>query len=124
VARRRRVALLVVGLIALVAGVVVGAGGGAPTTPERLRVALASTFGGPGQPLACGGRLAVGEIGVAHRSLPCGATVYIRYGGRSVHAKVIDRGPFVAGRELDLTSATADALRFPGLARVAWARVP
>ena len=31
---------------------------------------------------------------------------------------VIDRGPYVAGREYDLTEATKDALGFPGVGDV------
>jgi rare lipoprotein A (peptidoglycan hydrolase) len=34
---------------------------------------------------------------------------------------VIDRGPYIAGREWDLTGATADALAFPGLGQIQWA---
>jgi rare lipoprotein A len=34
---------------------------------------------------------------------------------------VIDRGPYIAGREWDLTGATAAALGFPGLGQIRWA---
>ena len=34
--------------------------------------------------------------------------------GRSVRVRVIDRGPYVGGREYDLTEATARKLRFRG----------
>jgi rare lipoprotein A (peptidoglycan hydrolase) len=52
---------------------------------------------------------------VAHKTLPCGTKLTIRYKGRSVRARVIDRGPFVAGREFDLTWATKSRLRHPGM---------
>jgi rare lipoprotein A (peptidoglycan hydrolase) len=53
-------------------------------------------------------------LGVAHKTLPCGARVTLRRGTRTVRVRVIDRGPYVAGREFDLTQATAERLRFGG----------
>jgi rare lipoprotein A len=76
------------------------------------RLVEASWYGGGGG-LACGGELTPGTMGVANRTLPCGTRVTLRYHGRSVTVPVIDRGPFVAGREFDLTEATKDALGFP-----------
>jgi hypothetical protein len=64
-----------------------------------------------------GGATACGfhaHYGVAHRTLPCGTKVAIRYGGRSVVATVDDRGPFVGGRDWDLNGAVAGALGFDG----------
>jgi rare lipoprotein A len=68
-----------------------------------------------GNPLACGGRLSTSTLGVAHKTLPCGTRVTLKRGGRTIRVRVIDRGPFVGGREYDLTSATAARLGFPGL---------
>ena len=65
-----------------------------------------------GNPTACGGTLGVGTLGVAHKWLPCGTKVTLRYHGRSVTVPVIDRGPFVGGREWDLTGATKTKLGF------------
>jgi rare lipoprotein A len=65
-----------------------------------------------GNHLGCGGRLSPGTLGVANRSLPCGTRVVFRYRGRSVTVPVIDRGPFSAGREWDLTAATKHRLGF------------
>jgi hypothetical protein len=78
------------------------------------RLAEASWYGGGGS-LACGGYLTSSTMGVANKTLPCGTPVTLRYGGRTVHVRVIDRGPYVAGREFDLTEATKQALGFPGL---------
>jgi rare lipoprotein A len=64
--------------------------------------------------LACGGTLTPGTIGVAHKSLPCGSKVTLRNNGRSLRVSVIDRGPYVGGREYDLTAATARRLGFSG----------
>jgi rare lipoprotein A len=61
---------------------------------------------------ACGGTLNSTTLGVANRTLPCGTKVTFHYRGRTVTAKVIDRGPFVGGREWDLSPATKAKLRF------------
>jgi rare lipoprotein A (peptidoglycan hydrolase) len=67
-----------------------------------------------GNRLGCGGTLTAGRLGVAHKSLPCGTKVTIRHGGHVVRVPVIDRGPYVGGREFDLTAATARRLGFRG----------
>ena len=67
-----------------------------------------------GNRLGCGGTLGAGTVGVAHKSLPCGAKLMLRHRGRTLKVRVIDRGPYVGGREYDLTEATARTLRFRG----------
>ena len=81
------------------------------------RLAEASWYGGGGS-LACGGSLTSYTMGVANKTLPCGTLVTLRYGGRTVRVPVVDRGPYVAGREFDLTEATKDALGFGGVGQV------
>ena len=49
---------------------------------------------------------------MAHKSLPCGTKVTIRYHGRSVTVPVIDRGPYAGNREWDLTAATKSRIGF------------
>jgi rare lipoprotein A len=88
-------------------------------TVGRLNVyrsAYASWYGPGlyGNHLGCGGTLNSGSLGVAHKTLPCGTKVTLRHNGRSVRVPVIDRGPYVGGREYDLTAATAQKLRFRG----------
>ncbi len=80
------------------------------------RYAYASWYGPGlyGNRLGCGGRLGPGDLGVAHKSLPCGSRVTFRHRGRTVRVRVIDRGPYVAGREFDLTERTARRLHFRG----------
>jgi rare lipoprotein A len=80
------------------------------------RVASASWYGPGlyGNRLGCGGTLWPGRLGVAHKSLPCGSRLTLRHGTRTVRVRVIDRGPYVAGREFDLTEATARRLGFHG----------
>jgi rare lipoprotein A len=65
-----------------------------------------------GERMACGGTLTASVRGVAHKTLPCGTRVTLRKGDRIVRARVVDRGPFVGGREFDLTAATKQALGF------------
>jgi rare lipoprotein A len=62
--------------------------------------------------LACGGRLTPSTVGVAHKTLPCGTKVTFNYGNRTVTARVIDRGPFIAGRDWDLTTGLKRKLGF------------
>ncbi|MGD0453914.1 MAG: septal ring lytic transglycosylase RlpA family protein [Solirubrobacteraceae bacterium] len=81
------------------------------------RLAEASWYGGGGS-LACGGSLTSSTMGVANKTLPCGTLVTLRYGGRTVRVPVVDRGPYVEGREFDLTEATKDALGFGGVGQV------
>jgi rare lipoprotein A len=83
-------------------------------TARVYRRAVASWYGPGfyGQHLACGGTLTAGMLGVAHKSLPCGTKVTLHYRGRTVRVPVIDRGPYVGGREFDLTAATKQRLGF------------
>ncbi|MGH2986772.1 MAG: septal ring lytic transglycosylase RlpA family protein [Solirubrobacterales bacterium] len=84
------------------------------------RPATASWYGPGlyGNPMACGGTLTPSTMGVAHRTMPCGTKLRLRHRGRTVTARVVDRGPFAGNREFDLTSATKEALRFGDLGTV------
>jgi hypothetical protein len=70
---------------------------------------IASWYG-PGGVTACGEELGATTMGVANKTLPCGTMVTLRFGDRTVRVPVIDRGPFVPGRDYDLTYATRLAL--------------
>jgi rare lipoprotein A len=78
---------------------------------NTYHLAGASWYGGGGQ-TACGASLTSSMQGVANKTLPCGTLVTLRYGGHTVRVPVIDRGPYVEGREFDLTEATKQALGF------------
>jgi rare lipoprotein A len=75
------------------------------------------------------GRTASGEhmqrtaMIAAHRTLPFGTRVKVtnKHNGRSVVVRIIDRGPFIRGRVIDLSPGAAHALGFSGLAPVALA---
>ena len=80
-----------------------------------------ASYYGPGLyggPLACGGRLSPGTLGVAHKTLPCGTRVTFKHGRREVTVPVIDRGPYVGGRTWDLTAATKRKLGFGSTGQV------
>lgn len=75
-----------------------------------------------------GGRTANGErhnaqaMTAAHRSLPFNTRVRVtnKSNGRSVVVRINDRGPFVKGRIIDVSTAAADELGFRkrGVAKV------
>lgn len=85
-----------------------------------VHTSIASVFTDYGLGLACGGVLGRDQLGVAHKTAPCGTLITFTYAGRSLTVPVIDRGPYIAGREWDLTGATAEALGFPGLGPIQW----
>jgi len=61
-----------------------------------------------------------GAMVAAHRSLPFGTKVRVKNkrNGRSVVVTIVDRGPFVKGRIIDLSKGAANALGFSGLQNV------
>jgi rare lipoprotein A (peptidoglycan hydrolase) len=65
-----------------------------------------------GKRTACGLAMTETLIGVAHRTLPCGTRITFRNpaNGRTVTAAVVDRGPYVAGRQWDLTGGLCKKL--------------
>lgn len=82
-----------------------------------LRPALASWYR-MGHFLACGGVITGGTMGVAHKSLPCGTLITIRYRGRQIRVPVVDRGPFIGAREFDLAPGARNALGFDGVGTI------
>lgn len=85
--------------------------------PPTSGVVIASWYGPGfyGNRTACGQTYTPEIIGVAHRTLPCGTIVVIEYRGRVMTVPVIDRGPYIAGRTLDLSNATRLAMGCPDL---------
>ena len=76
---------------------------------------LASYYWEP-QRLASGGWFNPNGMTAAHKTLPFGTKVRITHqgSGRSVTVTINDRGPYVAGRIIDLSSAAAGALGIKG----------
>jgi len=73
-----------------------------------------------GRRSASGERVSSGALTAAHKTLPFGTMVRItnRRNNKSVVVRIIDRGPFVRGRVIDVTPAGAHALGFSGVAPV------
>jgi rare lipoprotein A len=72
---------------------------------------MASYYGSEsGSRTASGQRMNSNAMTCAHRSLPFGTKLRVTHGGRSVVVTVNDRGPFVRGRVLDLSTGAARAI--------------
>jgi rare lipoprotein A (peptidoglycan hydrolase) len=65
-----------------------------------------------GSGTACGQRYSKTLMGVAHRTLPCGTLVTFRNpaNGRQLTVPVIDRGPYVSGRQWDMSKGLCSYL--------------
>jgi rare lipoprotein A len=76
---------------------------------------MASYYGNEsGSRTASGQRFNQGAMTCAHRSLPFGTKLRVTHGGQSVVVTVNDRGPFVRGRVLDLSTGAARAIGLTG----------
>ena len=80
---------------------------------STARAEMASVYGG--RDGFCGSRTANGErvncsaMTAAHRRLPLGTRVRVCH-SRCVTVRINDRGPFVRGRDIDLSPAAARAI--------------
>ena len=76
----------------------------------------ASWYGGKfhGRTTASGERFNKYEFTAAHRKLPFGTIIKVTNmrNGKEVYVRINDRGPFIKGRVLDLSLASAEALHF------------
>jgi rare lipoprotein A len=73
----------------------------AASADARAESGLASYYGGRGHS---------GEMTCAHRTRPLGSMVTVSYRGRSIRCRVNDRGPFIKGRVIDVSTSAARAL--------------
>lgn len=82
---------------------------------------MASYYGNEsGSRTASGQRMNANAMTCAHRSLPFGTKLRVTHGGQSVIVTVNDRGTFIRGRVLDLSTGAARAI---GLTRAGIGRV-
>ncbi len=101
---------------AVAAGVIFIAGGNAALADKKSNYATSGTASYYGY----GGRTANGErhnaqaLTAAHRSLPFNTKVRVtnKINGRSIVVRINDRGPFVRGRIIDVSTAAAEELGF------------
>lgn len=76
---------------------------------------MASFYGNEsGSRTASGQRFNQNAMTAAHRSLPFGTKLRVTHGGQSVIVTINDRGPFVRGRVLDLSTGAARAIGLTG----------
>src|SRR6266851_5304603 len=76
---------------------------------------MASYYGSEsGSRTASGQRMNSNGMTAAHRSLPFGTRLRVTHGDRSVVVTINDRGPFVHGRVLDLSTGAARAIGLTG----------
>jgi len=87
---------------------------------EREEYAYCSWYGNEfhGRPTASGQIYNQNDFTCASRTLAFGTRLALTRGDRRIVVVVTDRGPFIAGRDLDLSRAAAQALGFSGLATV------
>lgn len=76
---------------------------------------IASYYWQP-QPVASGGRFDPNAMTAAHKTLPFGTRVRVTHlgNGRSVDVTINDRGPYIAGRIIDLSKGAAGVINMQG----------
>ena len=90
--------------------------------PATAQAEVASYYGQElaGRRTASGERFNPSAMTAAHRTLPFGTRVRVTNtrNNRSVVVRINDRGPFVKGRSIDLSSGAARAIGMGGAANV------
>jgi rare lipoprotein A len=102
----------------------VAASAGPPPEIRSGETGLASWYGHPyhGRAASNGEIYDMEKLTAAHRTLPFGTLVHVTNlaNNKSVDVRIIDRGPFIEGRVIDLSHAAAQAIDLigPGIAQV------
>ena len=129
----RAVALAAVALLAGLGALALARETGSEATPaggiEAVTVAetgwysaLAGSRGAPrdAERTTCRRILTNRSLGVTHPVLPCGAKIFIAYGGTEVLTEVIDSRLKRTGRQFELTEALAQRLGIDGTQQIRW----
>lgn len=95
----------------------VGLGGGWSTVLAGVAPAAPRA----GRLSGCDWALLPGTQGVLHPTLPCGARIFVEYGGRRALTQVVAHVPVGQGRQLDLTPRLARRLGLDGVRELRWA---
>ncbi|RDV05658.1 septal ring lytic transglycosylase RlpA family protein [Undibacter mobilis] len=87
---------------------------------STLECGIASIYSSVSEETASGEDTSSENFTAAHRTLPFGAVVHVQNeeNGHTVVVRITDRGPFVAGRIIDVSQIAARELHFTGLAKV------
>ncbi len=86
-----------------------------PSTGGHSFSGVASFYGNEsGSKTASGQRFNQNAMTAAHRSLPFGTKLRVTHRGQSVVVTINDRGPFIRGRVLDLSTGAARAIGLTG----------
>jgi rare lipoprotein A len=120
----RLVAAALVGASALVWGTLIATAPAAAQSKNYNKVASSRSFSGmasyygyeAGRKTASGQRMNAAAMTAAHRTLPFGTQVKVTEprSGRSVVVTINDRGPFIRGRVLDLSTGAAAVIGIKG----------
>lgn len=130
----RQLAVLAAGVLGVVIALAVGARGStmlkarsslpqpAVSSVSGWYTALAGVRARPltGRVSGCGTLLTPKTLGVDHPVLPCGAKIFLSYGGRTVLTTVVDRGPFTPKPDFEVTPALADLMGLSGTQTIRW----
>ena len=83
-----------------------------PVQANDMTVWHASYYGERfhGRLMANGQPFDMNRLTAAHRTLPFGTRVAVSYNNRNVIVTITDRGPFIRGRDIDLSRAAAAQL--------------
>ncbi len=83
----------------------------------RIETMVCSWYGNEfnGRPTASGQIFNEEDLTCASKTLPFGTTLALSRGDKRIIVIVTDRGPFIAGRDLDLSKAAARHLGFSGV---------
>jgi hypothetical protein len=131
---QRLLAVLAAALLAAVIGVAVASrddevASARPTVPRPAVSSLSGWYaalaGVRERPLAgrvsgCGTLLTPKTLGVDHPVLPCGAKIFVVFGGQTVLTTVVDRGPFTPRPDFEVTPSLADLLHLSGVQPIRW----
>jgi hypothetical protein len=123
---QRQAALAGIALLAAVISLAVTSPGRRHSTNLPPPIGSYSALAGSSGVVAYGKRTACGQVigpkteGIANPVLPCGVKIYITFDGRHVLTEVIDTGPYVPGRQFDLTPALAARIGLIGVQRIHW----
>lgn len=103
---------------AVITGFVIGPALAVETVPDEC--GLASVYSSVSEETASGEDTSSELFTAAHGTLPFGTLVNVKNqdNGRSAVVRVTDRGPFIAGRIIDVSQIAARELRLTGLAKV------